>query len=522
MTNLNAVRDKWILVSNKKGVDEVSLMDIFDPQSDAVCFTEGYYRGMASLRLLVAIATAAHRPQTNEDIIGYLSNLPNFCKVIQDYLTTWRDSFNLFDPNKPFLQVAFMDTSYPMEGKEPKDYRGFVRTPTTDLITEGYKTVTIRTGSIVDPLESLSGLTRALLYTQVLGANKKYGVKNNVQYVALSPQGYTLSMQSSFSPNISTNGGSTSTLNIHVYDNENLLKTIIYNLIPELDIKENVWERGFGTPIWEYPVWNDHTKFLQVSEDISFSFLGRLIPILKFIWIDPENHNEMIYTCSEGIDYLKPLENISISEKYDTTYYIPPQNKKGKALLGTYRDSSHLWKEFSSLNVSTDLPLVMKKFKSSCDFGVIQTNAVSMLCSPSMGLVYCDNVVSSYVYWPDNVLKVYLNGSFNIASYAGYVDDVASKLSSSIFVFNKEMGCIDNKGKPTDRGKHNRDTVLRYFWSELNKGFQYYFDNSSSPTILDEWKNFVSGIARKALYVLRDNNIRCNISLVKAEKSLQK
>ena len=515
MLSFNAVADKWILVSNKSGVSEVSIQDIFDPLSEAVSFTEGAWKGLAPLRLLVAIATAAHRPQTNADIVGYLEDLPSFCSIIQDYLAQWEGSFDLFSATKPFLQVAFMDTSYPMEDKMPKGYKGYKRTPTTDLITEGFKTATIRTGSVVDPLASLSSLMRALLYAQVLGANKKYGVHNNTPYVKLHPQGDTLSMQSSFSSSISTNGGSTSTLNIHMYDGGSLIKTIIYNMIAEENIKESIWSLGFGKPIWEYDVWDDHTKFLQVSSDISFSFLGRLVPILKFLWIDPERPTEMVYSCSEGIDYLGALETLKSSMKYDTSYYLPPQNKKGKALLGTCRDSSHLWREFSSLNINTDIPLVMTKFKSIQKYTTIQSTAVSMLCSSSMGLVYCEDVIVSSVNWSNDVFRGYLTGSLSISSFAEYADTVSSKLYSALYVFNREMGCTDN-----NRGESNKSTVMNYYWYGVNGGFQYYFDRSSSPTIMDEWKAFINDAAKRALYSLRDNNMRCNISLVKAEHSL--
>jgi hypothetical protein len=353
----------------------------------------------------------------------------------------------------------------------------------------------------------------------VLGANKKFGVKNNVPYVKLIPDGATMHMQSDSSLSISTNGGSTPTLNIHVYSKDSLVNTIIYNMVSEQSVKESMWADGFGKPIWEYKVWNNYSKFQKASVTLTKTFLGRLVPIIKFIWIDPENQDEMIYSGSEGISYRGELKILKEAGKGDKSYYIPPQNKKGEALLGTYRDSSHLWKEFSSLNVVNDRPLSLEKFKKVKNSKeIIQAVASSMLCKASMGLVYCEAPVTSLVNWKGDIFSDYLSNNIeSIGKYAPHVDTTVSSLCSALFIFNNEMGC----GPDSERRESNKNNVLNYFWSKVNGGFQKYFDEANNPTILEDWKVFINSTAIGALRTLRDNNMRCNISLVKAENFFQ-
>lgn len=517
MKNINAVEDPWILVSSGEEISEASIRNIFQAESKISGLAEGYWKGIAPLRLLVAIAMSALKPKNDDEIIGYLDNLPDFCEKIQKYLDQWKDSFWLFHKEKPFLQVAFLKTDYPFQDSNSK---GFSRKATNELVlSEGLKTAELRSPSSKNPTETLSGILRALLYSQILGGNMKYGI-SRPGGPELKPKGQVKAFQSIPSISLTTNGGSTSTLNIHPYDPYNLLISIILNMLSQETT--DLWSMGIGKPLWEYCIWNDHEQFLKNTPILESSFLGRIVPINKFIWIDPEAPNQMVYSDAEGINYLEPLLNLKLTGKRDQSYYLPsPKPRKGalagKATLGYLKENSFLWKEFATLDTSVDIPEVLKKFQILKKFkNKIIISATTLNCSGSRGLVYGEKIIVSSLSWNLNDLKDYLKGNLGILnSMVEKAEEV--KLYNATFKFNIELG-LDPDSKTA---KGNTNQVSSYYWSHLNSEFQYFLNKINEPETNNDWNLFIKKTAIDALHTLKDSDPRRNKAVVRAIKVLK-
>jgi hypothetical protein len=522
-SNINAVNDKWIHCVGTEGPVEASIKEIFNTGSPITGLAEGPWYGLPPLNLLVAIATAAVRPQTDSEIISYLNFKGSFCDKVQEYLAKHIDKFNMFDAKSPFLQVAFVDTSYTMPTSKTK---GYTRTTTSDLaLAEGQKTVAMRSPGATDPVGSLGEILRAVLRSQVIGGNKKYNA-SRPGGPKLLPVGQVGGFQSAVPVSLTTNGGSTSTLNIRVEDPSSLLNTIILNMVPESTVKLVFGVYGFGSPVWEYDVWDDHTKMLSKAQEMTESFLGRLIPITKFIWIDPAAPSEMIYSDASGLDYQKPLENLKAAKQHDSTYYFPSKSETGKATLGAYKEGSYLWQEFASLDVNSNTPIVLHKFRNGYSAPVICVASAMSMNKPSMGLITINNVVETKVEWPNGCLTAYINGKLKIDSLVSIASENAyGSQDKKVKGWNigwamrkyADVMNIESDGKVLEGLK---STVLRKYWETLSKNFPEYLVKLEGKTaeeqvqVQAEWKQLCKNVAKSHIWSIADGNPRTNKAVV--------
>lgn len=108
----NLVDEPWLLVQRLDGsADEVSLRQIFQ-QASTIKSLAGDVptQTLANLRLLLAVVYRATEVQDRETWVNlWRSGAP--VEVIDEYLDTFRDRFDLFDPISPFFQVAGLQTA---------------------------------------------------------------------------------------------------------------------------------------------------------------------------------------------------------------------------------------------------------------------------------------------------------------------------------------------------------------------------------------------------------------------------
>lgn len=505
--NINAVIDKWIPVLDGKA----SLLDIFKNEEGSSFLSGNSWERIPVLNLLVCIATAATRPKTNSDILSFLNDRDYFCDKVKEYLDEWEDSFWLHHEFYPLFQVAFMDSNYPLEGK------GFTRRHVSDLIFgEGQKTVALRTGSDPDAIISPEDTLLALLNSQVIGGNMKYGFKKPGG-PNLIPSGQVQGFQTAVPVTISTNGGSTSTLNLRV-TSKNLIETIILNMISEEDIKTVFGVYGFGHPYWEYDVWTDHKKMLGVSDKLTESFLGRLIPITKFLWVDPDKTQEIMYADAEGLDY-QPYTAFLKETTCESTYYFPNKDTKAKASLKAFDPDSYLWQDFASLDIGHDCPLVLKKFKLDYDYSdIITVDASALQVSNSMGLVSKVNVMLSSVTWFNGCISKYINGNVKLDQHINIAKDICFSnkdkpqwnIGGALHILAKELN-LDSKGSTFEGLK---DSIRKGYWLILDREFPLFLKDIDNPNTLQEWKNFCEETAKRLIMNLSDSGSRRNRAVV--------
>jgi CRISPR system Cascade subunit CasA len=102
-TTMNLTTDPWIPAANAAGeTTHLSLRQVFAEGQHWQDFAVRPHERVALMRLLICIAQAALKgPMSSLD--GVLEALPAKAEA---YLIEWRESFGLFDPQRPFLQFA--------------------------------------------------------------------------------------------------------------------------------------------------------------------------------------------------------------------------------------------------------------------------------------------------------------------------------------------------------------------------------------------------------------------------------
>ena len=100
---MNLVDDPWIPCTRRDGmVRPASLRDCFTCD-DIVDLAVRPHERVALMRLLLCVSyAAAGIPEDYDGWEGLRETLP---LKVPAYLDQWRDSFELFHPQKPFLQV---------------------------------------------------------------------------------------------------------------------------------------------------------------------------------------------------------------------------------------------------------------------------------------------------------------------------------------------------------------------------------------------------------------------------------
>lgn len=107
----NLVDEPWILVQHDEGQRAVSLRQIFAEASQIHGITgEVPTMGFAILRLLLSICHDAIGWHYADDMVALADNGLDLSPV-EGYLQEWQHRFDLFDPERPFMQVADLRTS---------------------------------------------------------------------------------------------------------------------------------------------------------------------------------------------------------------------------------------------------------------------------------------------------------------------------------------------------------------------------------------------------------------------------
>ena len=150
----NLIDEPWIRVLDDAGTaKEVSLLELFHQAPKLKCLANDLpTQDFAILRVVLAILQRSISPMLDDldedmepaEVWGQLweaSELP--MDVIEVYLAKWHDRFDLFDPERPFMQVPGLRT--------PKNELLSVSKIVAD-VPDGSKLFSLRSGHKLDEL----------------------------------------------------------------------------------------------------------------------------------------------------------------------------------------------------------------------------------------------------------------------------------------------------------------------------------------------------------------------------------
>lgn len=253
----NLVDEAWIPVA---GEGRVSLMKIFtDP--DLKALGGNPVEKIAIMKLLLAIAQAAHTPEDEEELAA-LGDYGLSAKAAH-YLEEKRDLFWLYG-DKPFLQMPEISKA---EIKNIGAVKPEVATGNTTVLTE-------------DQIEKQMGDDEKALLLVFLSCFALGGKKTDNSIVLSKGYGGK-SSSSKAGPSLGYLGY------LHNFINgKNLKETIWLNILTKKHIKDNKqFSEGIGLPPWEaMPEGED----CDIAKTLKNSLMGRLVPLCRFVILAKE------------------------------------------------------------------------------------------------------------------------------------------------------------------------------------------------------------------------------------------
>jgi len=339
---MNLVDEAWIPVLTKNGVkQDVSLKDIYTRGTDYADLSVRPHERVALMRFFICIAQAAlDGPINYEDWELALEKLP---QAAEAYLNKWRESFDLFHKEKPFLQIAGLVESKPSPISK-LDFSLATGNNSTlfDQKGDDSERRSLSSKQIAIGLLTFQNFSSGGLLSVTEWGNKKTSKAGNLDSPCLKGSAYHSFVKG-----------------------KELFKTICLNLIHKDKAKIFYGKEGWGKPVWEI--------FPQDSEDVNAiknateTYLGRLVPISR--WIKLLSNKEMCW--GNGFTYIV-FPDFHCPESTVTTTVF---NDGKRGILGATH-SRAVWRQLASLLVKRDTknigrPLVFENIPEEEEFEIL-------------------------------------------------------------------------------------------------------------------------------------------------------
>lgn len=488
---MNLVTESWIPVVRQNGKpDTASLMQVFTEGKQFSDLAVRPHERIALMRLLVCIAQAALKgPEDPEAWDNAPNALPQAAK---NYLEEWEPSFNLFDSDKPFLQIA--DVEKPLKEKPVKNpaletisssKRGrkkvaeentddeqtssLVRVSKLDfaLATGANTTLFDHLGSPnVDRDFSTASLAIWLLTFQNFSPGGTIGVAlwkkkptpGWSAYPKIKPG------QSSHAPCLPKNM-------LHAFiRRENLFDTILANLLTKEAAVEHFGKNAWGHPIWEkFPTSIDDSDAIKNATQ---TYLGRLVPLTRCIKLNQDGKEMLL---ANGLKY--PVFDEDAQERFpaEPSATVIRNHEGTKRLLLGASPGKALWRELSALTIarknekdSVGGPLTLRNVPDNEDFDLWVGALLTEKGKPASVL---DTV--------ESVLKVQVgmrtdNGRAAYVEEVQWAKSIADKVGRAVETYRKELdGSWEGRLKTAkDKNKLRGQlhaAATRHYWTAVEK-----------------------------------------------------
>ena len=327
---MNVAFDPWIPVVTTSGkLVLASLCDVLTKGEQFVDLAVRPHERVALMRLFLCIAHAALSGPKDYD--EWCEAPERFPEAAQKYLTNWKDSFELFHKEKPWLQVAGLSKS--ANGKTPPTaIKGW--TPVSKLnfsLATGNNT-TLFDHSGMSESRSIA-LSETLLSMLTFQCFSPGGLISQVYW-----NGKQSGKSSKDSPCVPASM-------IHAFlRGKNLLGTIHLNLPTYEDVQFSYGERDFGKPVWEMMP-TSMTDSAKV-ENATATYVGRLVPMTRLIRLHPSLERMLL---GDGLIY--PTFTDGFPPEPTATVVIRQKGEKEERALLSYRPTRALWRELSAVIV---------------------------------------------------------------------------------------------------------------------------------------------------------------------------
>lgn len=479
----NVAFDPWIPVVTNEGRRE--LVSLVVALTEGERFTDLAVRPherVSLMRLFLCIAHAAlNGPKDHAEWLEVPERLP---QAARGYLKDWKDSFELFHKEKPWLQVSGLSKS--------ADGAGFLDdgdvadwTPVSKL---NFMYATGNNSTLFDHV----GEGRSIALSDI--------VLSMLSFQCFSPGGLISQVywKGSQSKKTSRDAPCVPASMVHAFlRGHTLLATIHLNLPTHEDIKRS-YQRDIGKPVWEkLPAsMNDSLSI----ENATTTYLGRLVPMTRLIRLHDRGDRMLL---GDGLVY--PTFVDGFSPEPTATVVIRQRNNKQERALLPYRPAKAVWRELAAVIVKRNAqglggPLCLKAIQDDEDADLI----VAALARDQATIV---DTSESVFHVPAK-----LRSAVGVVQYeeeVKHAEDRASKLNWAVETYRKVMDAGWEQRAKASRGDkvklHAQATT--HYWTTVEKNLSLlmahikFLGTDEARPARDEWRKMLISAARDAYSV---------------------
>lgn len=445
---MNLVTEPWIPVTTPEGTHRLaSLLEVFTPTHKFVDLAVRPHERIALMRLLTCIGQAALEGPVNKEWKAAPKNLP---KAAEHYLNQWLDSFNLFDPKKPFLQIPTIE-------KLAKSSKANADTELIDFTSVSKLDFSLATGNNTTLFDHGGFSTASRCFTPSSLALML------LTFQQFSPGGLIAKVQwaGKETSKSSAHAPCTPASMLHAFLRaETLYETLCANLLSKETVKRHFNTVGdcWGKPIWEMmPLsLDDKTAVTNATQ----TYLGRLVPLSRLCCLQANGNSVML---GNGLDYLAFPK---FSPETSATLIV--NRKQERQLLGA--GAKAIWRELPALIVSRKQngepggALALENLSDDKGFdisvGALLTNKASIL-----------DAVESVFHIPYNMQTDMGRKTYD--EEVRWAEAIASKLSWAVETYREQIdrgweGHVKMAGanKNQLRGQLHA-TATRHYWTAV-------------------------------------------------------
>lgn len=434
---MNLVKDPWIPAVTLDGTPcMISLLDVFVSGDKFSDLAVRPHERVSLMRLFLCVAHAALNGPKDEDAWEAAAGL--LPDAAQKYLSFWEDSFELFHPTKPWLQVSGIS--------------GEKKTPVSKLnfsLATGENTTLFDHEALLDKRHiELSATIVSMLTFQCFSPG---GLISQVVW-----NGIKTGKSSKDAPCVTASM-------LHAFvRGKTLFETICLNLLSVEDIREAGGEgSSLGRPVWEHfpGSFDDQDAIKNATQ----TYIGRLVPMTRLILLSSDGQDMYM---GDGLVYPTFTDGFQ-SEATATVYVKKEKSKETRALL-SYQPGKAVWRQLTAMMVKPKagkpggaLALLNLHNGKACD---------AVVCALGRDQAKILDTVESVFSIP----KQLFSDASGLATYESSVkeaDDIHARLVWAMDTYRKELDSDWESRKKKDKGARFKlvQTTSNYYWTTVEK-----------------------------------------------------
>ncbi len=463
---MNLVTERWIPVVGVDGeADFASLMQVFTEGERFADLSVRPHERVALMRLLICIAQAALDGPANRK--EWEEAPEKLAAVAKNYLEKWQESFDLFHPKKPFLQIADLEMipKVRKEGKKKPQKETIEDPGLTPLSKMDFSMATGDSSTLFDHQGMVNderNYSRESIPVMLLAFLNFFpgGIMSASKWSDVVDEGKTRDGKPTKGKTQGKDAPCISSSMYHTFlRGESLKHTIHLNLLEKEVVLRHYNANTWGHPVWENPPESPNDQ--AAIDNATRTYLGRLVPQSRWIKIDPKSRG-IIWSAGKFI-----FPGLKDGFPGEPSATVIMKNDE-RMLLGAKLDKA-IWRELAALIVNRNddhvggaLPLqnvIANEF--------FDVHVCALIRKP--GQQVAEDCVES-VFSISHFLMTQ-EGRERYKGEAKYADRLSSRLRDATETYRKNVdGSLDQRLKADRKLGYNLySRAARFFWTAMEK-----------------------------------------------------